>query len=88
MIFKLYVTVTGYNQSCKTKNMTRVKTYDSQQLSDLEKSINEFLKKEEVNRLIDIKFTAISKKDVDKYAVLIVYEQNMSPGSEDPQIYE
>ena len=68
--------------------MTRVKTYDSQQLSDLEKSINEFLKKEEVNRLIDIKFTAISKKDVDKYAVLIVYEQNMSPGSEDPQIYE
>ena len=68
--------------------MTRVKTYDNQQLSDLEKSINEFLKKEEVNRLIDIKFTAISKKDVDKYAVLIVYEQNMSPGIEDPQIYE
>ena len=68
--------------------MTRVKTYDNHQLSDLEKSINEFLKKEEVNRLIDIKFTAISKKDVDKYAVLIVYEQNMSPGKEDPQIYE
>lgn len=68
--------------------MTRVKAYDNQQLSDLEKSINEFLKKEEVNRLIDIKFTAISKNEIDKYAALIVYEENMPLGKEDPQIYE
>jgi len=68
--------------------MTRVKTYDNQKFSELEKSINEFLKIEEVNRLIDIKFTAISKSDIDKYAALIVYEENMNPGNEDPQIYE
>jgi hypothetical protein len=68
--------------------MTRVKIYDNQQLSDLEKNINEFLKKEEVKQLIDIKFVAISKNDVDKYAALIVYEENMSPGKEDPQLYE
>ena len=78
----------GYNQSCKTNNMTRVKTYDNQQLSDLEKSINEFLKKDEVDRLIDVKFTAISKNDVDKYAALIVCEENSTSGKEDPQIYE
>ncbi|MDQ2685100.1 MAG: sporulation protein Cse60 [Thermoproteota archaeon] len=68
--------------------MTRVKIYDNQQLSDLEKNINEFIKKEEVKQLIDIKFSAISKNDVDKYAALIVYEENMSPGKEDPQLYE
>ena len=68
--------------------MTRVKIYDNQQLSDLEKSINEFLKKEDVNRLIDIKFTAINKNEVDKYTALIVYEEGMPPGREDPQIYE
>lgn len=68
--------------------MTKVKTYDNQHLSDLEKSINEFLKKQEVKRLIDIKFTAISKNDIDKYAALIVYEENMGLGKEDPQIYE
>lgn len=68
--------------------MTRVKIYDNQQLSDLEKNINEFIKKEEVKQLIDIKFSAISKNDVDKYASLIVYEENMSPGKEDPQLYE
>ena len=68
--------------------MTRVKTYENQHLSDLERSINEFLKKEEINRLIEIKFTAFSKNDVDKYTALIVYEGNMSPGNEDPQIYE
>ena len=68
--------------------MTRVKIYDNQQLSDIEKNINEFIKKEEVKQLIDIKFSAISKNDVDKYAALIVYEENMSPGKEDPQLYE
>lgn len=68
--------------------MTRVKIYDNQQLSDLEKNINEFLKKEEVKRLIDVKFNDISQNDVQKYAALILYEENMSPGKEDPQIYE
>jgi Sporulation protein Cse60 len=68
--------------------MTRVKIYDYQQISDLEKNINEFLKKEEVKRLIDVKFTATSQNDVDNYAALILYEENMSPGKEDPQIYE
>ncbi|HET6589555.1 MAG: sporulation protein Cse60 [Candidatus Nitrosocosmicus sp.] len=72
--------------------MTRVKSYDNQHLSDLEKNINEFLKKEDVKRLIDIKFTAISKNDVDKYAALIIYEveeeENSNPVKEDPQIYE
>jgi len=69
--------------------MTRVKIYDNQQLSDLEKSINEFLKKQDVKRLIDIKFTAISKNDGDKYAALIIYEEeNSNPVKEDHQIYE
>ena len=68
--------------------MTKVKLYDNQQMSDLETSINEFLKKEEVKRLIDIKFTAISKNDVDQYTALILYKENMIPGKEDPQIYE
>lgn len=68
--------------------MVRVKTYDNQQLSDLEKSIKEFLKKNEVNRLIDIKFTSFSKNDIDKYAALIIYEEKMNIGKEDPQIYE
>ena len=66
--------------------MTRVKTYDNQHLSDLEKNINEFLKKEEVKRLIDVKFTNISQNDVEKYAALILYEENMIPDKEDPQV--
>ena len=68
--------------------MTRVKIYHNQQLSDLEKNINEFLKKEEVKRLIDVKFIAISQNDVKNYAALILYEENMSSSKEDPQIYE
>ena len=68
--------------------MTRVKIYDNQHLSKIEKNINEFLKKEEVKQLIDVKFTAISKNDIDKYIALIVYEENMGPGKEDPQLYE
>ena len=66
--------------------MTRVKTYDNQHLSDLEKNINEFLKKEEVKRLIDVKFNDISQNDVQKYAALILYEENMIPDKEDPQV--
>ena len=69
-------------------NMTRVKIYHNQQLSDLEKNINEFLKKEEVRRLIDVKFIANSQNDVENYVALILYEENMNPGKENPQIYE
>jgi hypothetical protein len=67
--------------------MTKVKIYDNHQLANLEKSINEFLKKTEVKRLIDVKFTAISKNDGDKYTALIVYEES-SIVEEDPPIYE
>lgn len=53
------------------------------------KSIIQFLKKETVKRLINVKFTAISKSDVDKYAALIVYEEeNSNTVKEDPQIYK
>ena len=68
--------------------MTRVKIYHNQQLPELEKNINEFLKKEEVKRLIDVKFIAFGRNDADKYAALILYEENMIQGKEDPQIYE
>ena len=68
--------------------MTRVKFYNNHQLSDIEKDINEFLKKEEVKQLIDIKFTALSKNGIDEYTAVIVYQENMNPGKEDPQMYE
>ena len=68
--------------------MTRVKFYNNQQLSDIEKDINEFLKKEEVKQLIDIKFNAVNKDGNNDYTALIIYEENMTPGNEDPQIYE
>ena len=68
--------------------MTRVKFYNNQHLTDIEKDINEFLKKEEVKQLIDIKFTALSKNGIDEYTAVIIYEENTSPGKEDPQMYE
>ncbi|TVP39557.1 sporulation protein Cse60 [Candidatus Nitrosocosmicus arcticus] len=68
--------------------MTRVKFYNNQHLSDIEKDINEFLKKEEVKQLIDFKFTALSKGGTDEYTAVIIYEEHMSPGKEDPQVYE
>jgi hypothetical protein len=68
--------------------MTSVKFYNNQRLSDIEKNINEFLKKEEVKQLIDIKFNALNKNGIDEYTVLIIYEENMQPGKEDPQMYE
>ena len=68
--------------------MTRVKFYNNQRLSDIEKNIDEFLKKEEVKQLIDIKFTALNKNGIDEYTALIIYEENMKPGKEDPQMYE
>jgi hypothetical protein len=68
--------------------MTSVKFYNNQRLSDIEKNINEFLKKEGVKQLIDIKFNALNKNGIDEYTVLIIYEENMQPGKEDPQMYE
>ena len=68
--------------------MMKVKIYDNQQLPELEKNINEFLKKEGVKQLIDVKFTAFSKDRVDKFAALIIYQEDMSLGKEDPQMYE
>ena len=57
-------------------------------MSDIEKDINEFLKKEEVKQLIDIKFTALSKNGTDEYTAVIIYQENMNLGKEDPQMYE
>jgi hypothetical protein len=68
--------------------MTKVKIYDNQQLSELEKNINEFLKKEEVKQLIDVKFTALSKDGLDKFTALIIYQEDIRPVKEDPQMYE
>ena len=68
--------------------MTRVKFYSNQQLSEIEKSINEFLKKEEVKQLINIKFSASVKDGNNEYTALIIYEENMALGKEDPQMYE
>ena len=68
--------------------MTRVKFYNNQRLSDIEKNVNEFLKKEEVKELIDIKFNALNKDGIEEYSVLIIYEENMKPCKEDPQVYE
>jgi len=68
--------------------MTRVKFYNNQRLSDIEKNINEFLNKEEVKQLIDIKFTALNKNSIDEYTALIIYEENMKPRKEDPQMYD
>lgn len=68
--------------------MTRVKIYSNQELSEVENSINEFLKKEEVKQLIDIKFTEISNSGSNEYTALIIYEENMTSGKEDPQMYE
>ena len=47
--------------------MTKVKFYSNQQLSEIEKSINEFLKKEEVKQLINIKFSAINNDGINEY---------------------
>ena len=68
--------------------MTRVKFYSNQQLSEVEKNINEFLKKEEVKQLINIKFAGVSNNGGNEYTVLIIYEENMTSGKEDPQMYE
>ena len=68
--------------------MTKVKFYSNQQLSEIEKSINEFLKKEEVKQLIEIKFSTVNNDGINEYTGLIIYEENMNSGKEDPQMYE
>ncbi len=68
--------------------MTKVKFYSNQQLSEVEKSINEFLKKEGVKQLINIKFSVVNNDGVNEYTALIIYEENMTSGKEDPQMYE
>jgi predicted ATP-grasp superfamily ATP-dependent carboligase len=68
--------------------LTKVKIYDNQQLSELENNINDFLKKKEVKQLIDIKYTAFSRDGVDKFSTLIIYQEDLSIGKEDPQMYE
>jgi len=57
-------------------------------LSNIEKDINEFLRKDEVKQLIDIKFTALSKNGIDEYTAVIIYQENISLGKEEPQMYE
>jgi hypothetical protein len=66
----------------------RVKIIDHHDLSIAEKQINEFLKKEEVKEFVDIKFGTNFKKDIEGYTFVIIYEENMKAGVEDPQIYE
>ena len=67
--------------------MTKVKFYSNQQLSEIEKSINGFLKREEVKQLINIKFSAITNNRINEYMALIVYEENVTSGKEDLQMY-
>jgi len=66
----------------------KVKIIDHQDLSVAEKQINEFLKKEEVKELVDIKFGNRFKNNSEGYTFVIIYEENMTTGVEDPQIYE
>ena len=66
-----------------------VKIIDHQDLSVAEKQINEFLKKAEVKELVDIKFGTRFKNDTEgQHTFVILYEENMAAGVEDPQIYE
>lgn len=66
----------------------KVKIIDNHDLSTAERQINEFLKKEEVKELVDIKFGTRFKNDAEGHTFVILYEENMATGVEDPQIYE
>ena len=66
----------------------KVKIIDNQDLSAAERQINEFLKKEEVKELVDIKFGTRLNNDAEGHTFVILYEENMVTGVEDPQIYE
>ncbi len=74
-------------QNCT--NSFKVKIIDHQDLSVAEKQINEFLKKVEVKELVDIKLGTRFKNDTEgHHTFVILYEENMTAGVEDPQIYE
>ncbi len=67
----------------------RVKIIDHQDLSAAENQINEFLKKVDIKELVDIKFGTRFKNDTEgQHTFVILYEENMATGVEDPQIYE
>jgi hypothetical protein len=71
-----------------TNSFMKVKIIDNQDLSAAEKQINEFLKKVEVKEVVDIKFGTRVKNDTEGHTFVILYEENMASGVEDPQIYE
>jgi hypothetical protein len=66
----------------------KIKIIDHQDLSVAEKQINEFLKNEVVKELVDIKFGTRFKNDNERHTFVIIYEEHMTTGVEDPQIYE
>ena len=66
----------------------KVKIIDHQDLTVAEKQINEFLKNEVVKELIDIKFGTRFKNDAEEHTFVSIYEENMTAGVENPQIYE
>jgi hypothetical protein len=66
----------------------RVKIIDNQNLSAAERQINEFLKKGEVKEVVDIKFGTRFRNDAERHTFVVLYEENMAAGAEDPQIYE
>ena len=66
----------------------KVKIIDNKDLPAAERQINEFLKKGEVKKLVDIKFGTRLKNDAEGHIFVILYEENMATGVEDPQIYE
>jgi hypothetical protein len=66
----------------------RIKIIDHQDLSVAEKQINEFLKNEVVKELVDINFGTRFKNDNEGHTFVIIYEEHMTTGVEDPQIYE
>ncbi|MBA3749369.1 MAG: hypothetical protein H0X03_00445 [Nitrosopumilus sp.] len=68
--------------------MTKVKIIEDQNLSNIQNAINKLLQEEEVKQLVNIKFTTHLKNNVDTYTFLIIYEENVNQGKEDPQMYE
>ena len=66
----------------------KVKIIEHNDLFVAEMQINEYIKKAEVKELKDIKFSARLKNQEEAYTFVIIYEENMASGVEDPQIYE
>jgi hypothetical protein len=72
----------------KVIGFMKVKIIDHHDLSLAERQINEFLKKEEVKEIVDIKFGTRIINNGEEHTFVIIYEENMKAGVEDPQIYE